>query len=193
MSRISNRDRILSEGLHVVHQQGFGGASVRDIICAAGVPQGSFTNHFASKEAFGLEVLNLYYASAKARMEATLLDESLAPLMRMRKWVGEIKTAIGEGAAKIGCMLGNFSAEATNCDGCIRKRLAEIFDEMQAMIATCLEAAVKAGELPAGYNCGETAGFILSSMQGAILLAKAHRDLAPIAQFEQVLFSKVLV
>jgi TetR/AcrR family transcriptional repressor of nem operon len=192
MSRISNRDRILSEGLRVVHQQGFGGASVRDIIGAAGVPQGSFTNHFASKEAFGLEVLNLYYASAKARMAETLLDESLTPLQRMRKWVGVIKTAIGEGDSRTGCMLGNFSAEATNCDGCIRKRLAEIFDEMQATIAACLKAAVKAGELPAGYNCAETAGFILSSMQGAILLAKAHRDLAPITQFEQVLFSKVL-
>jgi len=192
MSRISNRDRILSEGLRVVHQQGFGGASVRDIIGAAGVPQGSFTNHFASKEAFGLEVLNLYYASAKARMAETLLDERLAPLQRMRKWVGVIKTAIGEGDSKTGCMLGNFSAEATHCDGCIRKRLAEIFDEMQATIATCLEAAVQAGELPAGFNCAETAGFILSSMQGAILLAKAHRDLAPITQFEQVLFSKVL-
>jgi TetR/AcrR family transcriptional repressor of nem operon len=192
MSRISNRDRILSEGLRVVHQQGFGGASVRDIVGAAGVPQGSFTNHFASKEAFGLEVLNLYYASAKARMAETLLDESLAPLARLRKWVGVIKTAIGENDSKVGCLLGNFSAEATNCDGCIRKRLAEIFDEMQATIATCLEAAVKAGELPAGYRCMDTAGFILSSMQGAILLAKAHRDLAPITQFEQVLFSKVL-
>jgi TetR/AcrR family transcriptional repressor of nem operon len=192
MSRISNRDRILSEGLRVVHQQGFGGASVRDIVGAAGVPQGSFTNHFASKEAFGLEVLNLYYASAKARMAETLLDESLAPLARLRKWVGVIKTAIGENDSKVGCLLGNFSAEATNCDGCIRKRLAEIFDEMQATIATCLEAAVKAGELPAGYRCMDTAGFILSSMQGAILLAKAHRDLAPITQFEQVLFSNVL-
>jgi TetR/AcrR family transcriptional repressor of nem operon len=87
MSRISNRDRILSEGLRVVHQQGFGGASVRDIIGAAGVPQGSFTNHFASKEAFGLEVLNLYYDSAKKRMAVTLLDESVPPLARMRKWL----------------------------------------------------------------------------------------------------------
>jgi TetR/AcrR family transcriptional repressor of nem operon len=192
MSRISNRDRILSEGLRVVHQQGFGGASVRDIIGAAGVPQGSFTNHFASKEAFGLEVLNLYYDSAKKRMAVTLLDESVPPLARMRKWVVTIKTAVGEGDSKVGCMLGNFSAEATNCDGCIRKRLAEIFDEMAATITTCLNAAVNAKELPAGFNCADTAGFILSSMQGAILLSKAHRDLAPIEQFEQVLFSKVL-
>jgi TetR/AcrR family transcriptional repressor of nem operon len=63
---------------------------------------------------------------------------------------------------------------------------------MAATITTCLNAAVNAKELPAGFNCADTAGFILSSMQGAILLSKAHRDLAPIEQFEQVLFSKVL-
>ncbi len=175
-----------------MHQQGFGGASVRDIIGAAGVPQGSFTNHFASKEAFGLEVLNLYYDSAKARMAATLLNEDLTPLVRMREWVGAIKAAVSGGDSKVGCMLGNFSAEATNCDGCIRKRLAEIFDEMAANITSCLDAAVKAKELPPEFKSADTAGFIVSSLQGAILLSKAHRDIAPVEQFEQVLFSKVL-
>ena len=57
MPRASTRERILTEGLRVVHERGFSGASVRDIVQAAGVPQGSFTNHFASKEAFGLEVI----------------------------------------------------------------------------------------------------------------------------------------
>src|SRR5450631_533208 len=51
MPKPSNREKILTEGLRVVHARGFGGASVRDIVEAAGVPQGSFSNHFASKEA----------------------------------------------------------------------------------------------------------------------------------------------
>jgi TetR/AcrR family transcriptional repressor of nem operon len=89
-------------------------------------------------------------------------------------------------------MLGNFSAETTNCDGVIRKRLAEIFDEIRLTITNCLKAAVKAKELPAGFKCAETAGFIISSLQGAILVAKAQRDIAPIEHFEHVLFSKVL-
>ena len=47
-----------------MHERGYAGASVRDIVQAAGVPQGSFTNHFASKEAFGLEILDLYFATS---------------------------------------------------------------------------------------------------------------------------------
>ncbi len=52
MTRISNRDKIVANGLQVMLERGYVGASVRDIVEAAGVPQGSFTNHFASKEAF---------------------------------------------------------------------------------------------------------------------------------------------
>ena len=65
MSRPSHRQKILTTGLQVVHQRGFAGASVRDIVQAAGVPQGSFTNHFASKEAFGLQIIDLYLANGR--------------------------------------------------------------------------------------------------------------------------------
>ena len=82
MERVSNREKILNEGLKVVHAHGFANASVRDIVAAAGVPQGSFTNHFESKEAFGLEILDLYFAGSRATMRETLLNEALDPVFK---------------------------------------------------------------------------------------------------------------
>ena len=87
MPKPSNRDKILTEGLRVVHERGFAGASVRDIVQAAGVPQGSFTNHFASKEAFGLEILDLYYANSCSTQSLTLRNEALPPLQRLRAYI----------------------------------------------------------------------------------------------------------
>ena len=48
-------------------RSGYEGATVRDICAAAGAPQGSFTNHFRSKEAFAQEVLDRYFANLKGR------------------------------------------------------------------------------------------------------------------------------
>ena len=192
MSKISNRDRILSEGLKVVHQRGFGGASVRDIVQAAGVPQGSFTNHFASKEAFGLEVLELYFAKVKDVGAATLRNEALSPLARLRAYVDVTKGRIVSDEMKNGCLFGNFSAEATCESEPIRLRLAEIFLENQCAIADCLRAAVAAGEVRPDLDCEETAGFFISSMQGAILIAKAQRSAAPVERFEKILFDTIL-
>ena len=50
-------------GLKVMFRSGYQGASVRDVCAAAGVPQGSFTNHFRSKEVFAQEVLDRYFAN----------------------------------------------------------------------------------------------------------------------------------
>jgi len=75
VSKPSHREKILTEGLRVVHERGYAGASVRDIVAAAGVPQGSFTNHFASKEAFCLEILDLYFKDARATVQRTLRND----------------------------------------------------------------------------------------------------------------------
>ena len=59
MPKPSNRDRILKAGLKVMFDKGYVGAGVRDIVGEASAPQGSFTNHFRSKEDFAREVLGL--------------------------------------------------------------------------------------------------------------------------------------
>src|SRR5690242_14804280 len=65
MTKPSLRDAILNAGLRVMFQSGYQGTGVRDICAAAGAPQGSFTNHFRSKEAFAREVLDRYFADVK--------------------------------------------------------------------------------------------------------------------------------
>src|SRR5260370_739409 len=87
MPKPSHREKLLIAGLRTVHERGFGGSSVRDIVEAAGVPQGSFTNHFASKEAFGLEILELYHAVTNEGVAAPLRNDALPPLKRLRRWI----------------------------------------------------------------------------------------------------------
>lgn len=175
-----------------MHERGFGGASVRDIVQAAGVPQGSFTNHFSSKEAFGLEILNLYFANGCEMIQETLQNESLSPLRRLSAYIDANKDYLNQDGMRNGCLLGNYSAEVSDHSEIIRLRLADIFLELQKSIARCLKAAVKLGELPPHFKCDEVAGFVLSSLQGAILLAKAQRDPAPVERFKRLLFSLVL-
>src|SRR5271156_2961259 len=122
MSRISNKDRILANGLKVVLERGYVGASVRDIVEAAGVPQGSFTNHFVSKEAFSLEILDLYFANSRIVIGETLRNDALPPLKRLRAYFDATITAIRKHDTKNGCLVGNFAAEACDHSEVIRKR-----------------------------------------------------------------------
>jgi TetR/AcrR family transcriptional repressor of nem operon len=192
MPKPSHREKILTEGLRVVHERGFAGASVRDIVQAAGVPQGSFTNHFASKEAFGLEVLDLYFARGCELMRETLRNDALPPLQRLGAYIDATKDRLNKNGMRSGCLYGNFTAEASDHSEILRQRLVEIFAEVRASVAYCLRAARKAGEIPPNLDCDEIAAFIVSSLQGANLLAKAQRSPVPVERFKQILFSTVL-
>jgi TetR/AcrR family transcriptional repressor of nem operon len=192
MPKPSHREKILTEGLRVVHERGFAGASVRDIVQAAGVPQGSFTNHFTSKEAFGLEVLELYFARGSELMRETLRNDALPPLQRLGAYIDATKDRLNRNGMRSGCLYGNFTAEASDHSEILRRRLVEIFSEVQASFAYCLRAAKEAGEISPSLDCDEVAAFIVASLQGANLLAKAQRSPLPVERFKQILFSAIL-
>ena len=191
MAKQSHRDVILSKGMEVMHRQDYNGTSVRDIVRAAGVPQGSFTNHFASKEVFALEALDLYYARSCKMMCETLV-RGPPPLGRIRAYVEAYRSVFRQHGCQQGCLCGNFAAEASDQSEPLRKRNAEIFEEIQRRIGDCLKAAVKAGEVSRPMKYDEVANFIIGGLQGALLLGKSGRSLVPLDQFERILFAQVL-
>ena len=82
MPKPNHRDKILNAGLEVFHEHGFHFTGVQNIVDQAGVPKGSFYNHFKSKEALGLEVLDTYWSAgsaARSELQAT----GTAPLKRI--------------------------------------------------------------------------------------------------------------
>jgi TetR/AcrR family transcriptional repressor of nem operon len=192
VAKPSHREQILTEGLRVVHERGFAGASVRDIVEAAGVPQGSFTNHFVSKEAFCLEILDLYFKDVRATIERTLRNDSLPPLKRLRAYIDAQIKYLNRIGWRNGCLIGNFSAEASDHSEVVRKRLVEIYEEMRQAVAYCLKAAVKAGELPRKTDSDELAGFLIASLQGAILQSKTERSAVPTERYKRLIFSTLL-
>jgi TetR/AcrR family transcriptional regulator, transcriptional repressor for nem operon len=192
VSKPSHREKILTEGLRVVQARGFGGASVRDIVAAAGVPQGSFTNHFASKEAFCLEILDLYFKDVRAMIQRTLRNDSLPPLKRLRAFVDAQIKYLNRIGWRNGCLIGNFSAEASEHSEVIRKRLVEIYEEMSLSVAYCLRAGVKAGEVPRKTECDDLAAFLIASLQGAILQSKTERNAVPLERFKHLMFPTLM-
>jgi TetR/AcrR family transcriptional regulator, transcriptional repressor for nem operon len=192
MPKPSHREKLLDEGLRVVLSQGYAGASVRDIVRAAGVPQGSFTNHFTSKEAFAEEVLERYFSLVRGNIDKTLRNDSLPPLRRLRSWLDLQIAFLKKAEFRSGCLIGNFSIEASDDSERIRERLAEMFKDINESIVYCLKAAVDAGELSASTDVGEAASFLYSSWQGAVLQSKVELSSKPLERFKRVLFSQIL-
>ena len=136
MSKPSHREAILKAGLKVMFRSGYQGASVRDICAAAGVPQGSFTNHFRSKEAFAQEVLDRYFANLQGYVREALDDKSLTPRQRLKRYLDIISGVLEDAKWNRGCLIGDFSLETTSQSKLLRERLEGIFQEWCAPFAS---------------------------------------------------------
>jgi TetR/AcrR family transcriptional regulator, transcriptional repressor for nem operon len=191
MPKPSLRDKILEAGLRVMFRQGYVGSGVRDIVAAAGAPQGSFTNHFRSKEIFAGEVLERYFAHVTGLVAQALDDKSLSPRARLRRYLDIITERLTADAFSRGCLIGDFSLEAAPQSELLRERLATIFTQWRAPFASCIAEGQAAGEISAAFSPDELADFLLASWQGAILRMKVTRDATPLERFKTIAFATV--
>ena len=82
MPQRSVREQLIEHAEDVFRQQGFSAASVQDLTVAAGVPKGSFYNHFASKQALASEILHA------ARDILNLGDRGVPVLVEREQHIG---------------------------------------------------------------------------------------------------------
>jgi TetR/AcrR family transcriptional regulator, transcriptional repressor for nem operon len=170
---------------------GYHGTSVRDVAGAAGAPLGSFTNHFSSKEAFAAEVLDRYFDHTKGLVAEALGDTSLTPRARLRRYLDIITGKLEGDGFNRGCLIGDFSLEASGSSEPLRARLAEIFAEWRAPFADCIREAQLRGEIASDFDAGELADFLLASWQGAILRMKVDRSPNALERFKTIAFQTV--
>src|SRR6516162_2115637 len=109
MPKPSHRDRILEAGLKVMYRKGYIGAGVRDIVAEAPAPQGSFTNHFRSKEEFAREVLDRFFDEVKGLVGKALDNKEASPRRRLRDYLDIITQRLAQEDFTRGCLIGDFS------------------------------------------------------------------------------------
>ncbi len=168
MPKASHRDKIIIAGLAVIHEGGFHGVGIQDIVDRAGVPKGSFYNHFKSKDSFGLEVLDFYWKK-NAETRAVLRDSGVPALIRIEHYLEAV------GYDEKGCLIGNFSSELAGSE-VFRPRLSELFKLWAADLAACILDGQKDGTVRKDDSAKSLAEFVIGSLEGAILKAKVDRD-----------------
>src|SRR5260370_42578377 len=127
MAKPSLRNQILDAGLKVMFRQGYIGSGVRHIVAEAHAPQGSFTNHFRSKEIFAREVLDRYFEHTLGLVSQALDDKSLSGRERLRPHLDIITARLPADGFTRGCLIRDFILEAISHFTELRPRRLHIF------------------------------------------------------------------
>lgn len=191
MARHSNKQALLDAGLRVMFRQGFNGATVRDVVAQAQVPQGSFTNHFPSKEQFGKEVLDQYFDHVGTLLLAAFEDRSIGPRARLDRYLDLVVERLRADGFERGCLIGDMSLEVAQTSDLLRERLQDVFRQWLRPFEACIAEGQALGEFRTEFGAGEIAEFFLASWQGAILRMKVERSVAPLERFRKVFFATI--
>jgi TetR/AcrR family transcriptional repressor of nem operon len=192
MGRPSFRDKIIASGMQTVHERGFASAGLREITAKAGVAQGSFTNHFASKDEFGVAVLDHYFDQIRAVIAQTLSNMDRTPVERLRAYFDAITELLAATGWRYGCLAGNMALEAAEHSELIRRRLSDIFAEWTPPFARVIREAQMAGQICADLNPEDAGAALLEAWHGAMLRMKIERSPAPLDRFKRLILPALL-
>lgn len=189
MARPNTRNAILESGTKLLIERGFNACSVQDITDAAGVPKGSFYNHFKSKEVLAAEILTEYGKGTTDR--SILANPDVPPLTRLKKHF----TALNEYFSRChdGCLVGKFMAEVSDDTPQIRAGLQGVLSLWDKQIASAIAAGQEQGSIRKDLKAAELAAFLIDSYEGAILRTRVEKSPRALKSFLKVVFASIVI
>ncbi len=189
MGRSNVRQQLLEASLGVFQTYGFNGASVQDLTDAAGVPKGSFYNHFTGKEDLALETLTLYIEHHGIEV---LSDERLKPAERLRRHFRSNWKVVKDRGYTAGCFFGSLSSEIADTHEVARSRFAQVFKGWSSAIAQVIREAQDLGEISNRADPEVLARFVLNAWQGTLIRTKVVKGEEPFKDFSAIVFDVLL-
>lgn len=189
-----SRTALVEHGMKLMLRSGYAGTGLAELLRAAGVPKGSFYNHFDSKEAFGVELVRRFYAEHDELLAALLAQPDRSPLERLRSYFDVLlQRAVDATPPARGCLMGLLALEMSGSSDPVRDSVNDAFRRWQARIAELLRQAQVAGELALEHDPQPLAAMLIEGWEGALMRARVSRDLESLRTSIDLAFDRLPV
>jgi AcrR family transcriptional regulator len=174
------RRRVLDVAAEAFQSRGYHATAMHDIMRDAGVTGGALYHHFPTKKALALAVI-------RERVAQEVEETWIEPIKSAETAVAGILTVFHRIGASLenrgavaGCPLNNLALELSLADPEIRTAMQDLFDRWRLAIAQKFRAEQQAGRLE-NLDPEALATLVVAAYSGAMALAKAGQDAAPLA------------
>ncbi len=180
------RARMIETTARLLRHRGYHGASLNDILEASEAPRGSLYFHFpGGKEQLAIEATRAAVNEATDALKQ-MLAEAKTPAAGVRAYAEAAAELMRESDYTFGCPVSPVILDASGGVAELAALCRSAFEEWAGLIATaCIAAGVPKP------RAGPLALLAVSALEGALLVARAYRDIKPLmtvgAELETVL------
>lgn len=168
-----NRDtktRILDVAERLAQKRGFNGFSYAGIADELGVTKASLHYHFASKAELGEALIDRYLERMLAALDDLVADDAVA---RLGGYANIYADALRGDRM---CLCGMLAAEVETLPLPMREAVIRFFDANEEWVEGVLRSGAARGELRLEGTPRDEARVFVSSLEGAMLVARPYAD-----------------
>jgi TetR/AcrR family transcriptional repressor of nem operon len=169
---VDTPQRILDIAERLVQTRGFNGFSYADIASELGITKASLHYHFAGKAELGDALIERYatrFAEALDAIDAGAVGSPAKLDAYTDIYAGVLRD-------RRMCLCGMLAAEYDTLPDAMREAIIRFFDHNEAWLTRVLEQGEEEGALRLAGSASEAAQTIVSSLEGAMLIARPYGD-----------------
>lgn len=175
------RDRLIRATSRLLRTQGYGATGLNQVMAEADAPKGSMYFHFpGGKEQMAAAALDRFAASV-GRGIAEGLDAYPTVADAITSFFDHEIARLERTAFTEGCAVATVALDAAASNDLLATTTAEAFDGWIEQLSTALEAEGRSAE-----DARKAAILFLATFEGAMLMAKAKRDVEPMVAVRDV-------
>ena len=168
--RTDTAARILEVAERLVQVQGFNAFSYAHIAAELHIRKASLHHHFPTKEALGQALITRYHQRFVEALAEIRRDSDDAPA-RLERYA-QLYTQVLRKQRM--CLCGVLAADFKTLPRPMRDRVVGFFKANEAWLSSVLEEGRRARQLHFKGPASSTAAFLVSSLEGAMLVARSY-------------------
>ena len=167
-----NPDDAIEKAMQVFWHKGFEATSMEDLLTAMDLNRGSLYDTFGDKRQLFLKVLDRY-CTTFVGSKFSLLDQPGPALQTLRRFIsGMIEGSLADPQRR-GCLIANTVMELSPHEQDIAEKVCQAMKMGEDAFFKILSRAKEQGELAKDKDARALARFLVTMMQGTIVMIKA--------------------
>ncbi|CAA9399330.1 MAG: Transcriptional regulator, AcrR family [uncultured Rubrobacteraceae bacterium] len=168
-------ERVLERAMELFWRRGYEATSLRELLEAMGIGQGSFYGTFGDKHALFLAALDRYREAAEADAVATLEDGSPKEAIRA-VFGGMVDVLAGQEEPRRGCFLANSAVELAPHDAEVGVRISRYVRRLEDTFERTIRRGQATDEIDARRDPRTLARSLVNNSLGLRVLARTGTD-----------------
>ncbi|WP_027500056.1 TetR/AcrR family transcriptional regulator [Rhodococcus sp. UNC363MFTsu5.1] len=172
---MSTRDQLVEAAADLLQRRGYTGTGMAEVLAESGTTKGSLYFHFPGGKEELAGVALRHRGSTMAAFISHLLDSSPDSGTAVAAFAAALAARLVESDYERGCALATATLDAATESPVIRASCADGYDSWLSLLASRLETDGWAPD-----EAADEAVLTLSALEGALVLARAQQDPAPL-------------